>query len=1031
MSSPFLNPDPERVFYQSPLVIGLWDAFPVSPGHALIVPRRVVATWFEASREEQVAILDGIEAAKVAIEERVRPDGYNIGLNAGAAAGQTVFHLHVHVIPRFEGDVPDPRGGVRHVIPAKANYLVEPLAERVREAWRPSSGRLISHRLLPELVHDLDQAQEVQFAVAFLMRSGYRLIADRLHDLLVQRQGRATILTGDYLDVTDPEALQSLLDLSVEPAVENRLQLFVFGAQQAQISFHPKSYLFVSRQGQAAAYVGSSNLSESALTSGIEWNYRVSQATAEVQENFRKLLFHPATQRLTQQWLDQYRARRQKPSGIPVVEAPAAPPRPHRVQEEALQALEQTRAEGNQAGLVVLATGVGKTWLAAFDSQPFHRVLFVAHRDEILQQAFRTFRALRPTARLGFFTGKEKNPNKDVLFASVATLTRHYLEFHPSSFDYIVMDEFHHACASSYRRLLDYFAPQFLLAITATPERSDGGDLLSLCNGNVVYRCDLAQAIERELLVPIRYHGVPDTVDYAQIPWRKDQFDPHSLEHALATETRAQNCWEQFSALAGQRTVAFCCSQRHADYMANFFQSKGARAVAVYAGPDSAPRSESLQLLADGELDILFSVDIFNEGTDLPQVDTVMMLRPTNSRVLWLQQLGRGLRKATEKTHLTVIDYIGNHRIFLQKLRLVFSELAACSKLRDSDLKSLLQRLQKGNLELAPGCHVTYQLQAIDIIEQLLRRSREQSQVCLDWINDFVAEHGRRPTASQAYYAGFNPRAVSKEAGWFGLLAQHQLLGDREQAALEENAPFLDYLASTRMSKAYKMSLLEAYFALQGVDDSSDGTALAKPTPIAELTEAFVQQTRRSALLCKDVSIDLNRLSEVRALLENQPIDAFCKGEGSKFFRYIDGLFACSVHTRQREVLLDMAREIVRWRLDEYLQRASRPLTDFEAKVSQSQGRPLLFLDRKAFPQTPQGECNVLADGKSLLAFFVKVALNKVVEPGSTQNLLPEILRGWFGPNAGQPGTSHRVRFTLQDGTWTMSPVRAPDNDES
>ena len=272
--SPFLNPDPERVFYKSELAIGLWDAFPVSPGHALIVPRRVVPTWFEATREEQIALLDGIEAAKRAVEAKYQPDGYNIGINAGAAAGQTVFHLHVHVIPRYRGDVEDPRGGVRHVIPSKANYLLNPKptggASLARERVVSAPGRLVYQHLLPGLSRDLDSAQNVRFAVAFLLKSGWKIIADRLWDLLVQRKGTAIILTGDYLDVSDPDALQNLLDLSQTPEVNGRLKARVFGATRAGRSFHPKAYLFVSTQGQSAAYVGSSNLSAPALTTGVE-----------------------------------------------------------------------------------------------------------------------------------------------------------------------------------------------------------------------------------------------------------------------------------------------------------------------------------------------------------------------------------------------------------------------------------------------------------------------------------------------------------------------------------------------------------------------------------------------------------------------------------------------------------------------------------------------------------------------------------------------------------------------------------------
>ena len=342
----------------------------------------------------------------------------------------------------------------------------------------------------------------------------------------------------------------------------------------------------------------------------------------------------------------------------------------------ALSALEETRAAGNKAGLVVLATGLGKTWLSAFDTNrpEFRRVLFVAHREEILTQALDTFRRMRPEARLGSLHGRDQGPDAEVVFASIQTLSRreHLERFSPDAFDYVVVDEFHHAAAATYRKLIAHFRPKFLLGLTATPERSDGGDLLALCQQNLVYRCDLVEGVRKELLAPFHYFGVPDEVDYTNIPWRSTRFDEEALTTAVATQRRAENALEQFRKRAARRALGFCVSQRHADFMAAFFNERGLRAVAVHSGPTSAPRAASLEQLAAGDLDIVFAVDMFNEGVDLPTLDTVMMLRPTESRILWLQQFGRGLRKAAGKERLTVIDYIGNHRVFLLKPQTLF-----------------------------------------------------------------------------------------------------------------------------------------------------------------------------------------------------------------------------------------------------------------------------------------------------------------------------------------------------------------------
>ncbi|MGH9389927.1 MAG: DEAD/DEAH box helicase family protein, partial [Vicinamibacteria bacterium] len=481
----------------------------------------------------------------------------------GAAAGQTVFHLHVHVIPRYRGDVSDPRGGVRSVVPGRANYQAAPIepglltADRAEAvALAPELGRDLPHAraliaggddpLLPHVLAHLAQASKADLAVAFVLESGIALLREHLRDFLT-REGRLRILTGTYLDVTDPNALLELLDLSEQ--YPGRVELRVFEATQQ--SFHPKAYLFYDTSGEGVALVGSSNLTRPALQRGIEWNFRSIPSRdragfAAVGEAFEALLRHPAVREVTVDWVDAYRARR-KPEpakGGVAAELPAPPPEPHEIQRRALAALEATRASGNTAGLVVLATGLGKTWLSAFDSArpEYRRILFVAHREEILSQARDTWRRIRPDAHLGLYTGAEKVPDAEIVFASIQTLGRktNLEHFSPRHFDYIVIDEFHHAAAATYRRAIEYFEPRFLLGLTATPERTDGGDLLALCQENLVFRCDLAEGIRLGLLSPFHYFGVPDEVDYANIPWRSSRFEEEALTEALATRSRAE-----------------------------------------------------------------------------------------------------------------------------------------------------------------------------------------------------------------------------------------------------------------------------------------------------------------------------------------------------------------------------------------------------------------------------------------------------------------------------------------------------------
>ncbi len=994
MNCPFCHPSPSRVFSSGPLTLGLWDAFPVSRGHALLIPRRHIATWSEATPAEQLELTRAIAIAQGQTPEA---DGFNVGMNLGPAAGQTVPHLHLHVIPRFQGDVPDPRGGIRGVIPDKANY------------WHglPHSAPLVSGEsdpLGPHLAAYLEHSQRADMAVAFIQVSGLERLWPDLERLL-QRQGQLRIVTGDYLGVTDPDALQRLLLLRERHPGQIVLRVFEARSQ----AFHPKAYIFTDALGMATSLVGSSNLSESALGSGLEWNGRDPFGGAYAAQAFERLLQHPSVVELSAEWLAAYRARRPAPlllggaslagegeqrvtQTAPLENAPVY--HPNGIQREALEALEATRAEGNQAGLVVLATGLGKTYLAAFDSRTFERVLFVAHRNEILDQASNSFARVRPQAHIGFYHGEQKDPGAQILFANIATLQNHLDRFAPDAFDYLIIDEFHHAASTGYRKVIDYFRPRFFLGLTATPERTDGGDLLGLCLQNLVYRCDLVRGIGDELLCPFRYFGVPDLVDYSNVPWRSGRFDPEALELALAAEARAENSYEHYRALAQSRTLAFCCSQRHADYMGEFYRSKGLRVAVVHSGAHSDGRSDSLRRLSEGELDILCCVDMFNEGLDVPAIDTVIMLRPTESRVLWLQQLGRGLRVHPGKTHLTVIDYIGNHRSFLHKPQLLFEMAGGTLALRKA-----LDQLRQGTVTmgLPAGCEVTYDPAAIDLLEAFVSQRPENA---LDaFYAEFTELHGRRPLALEAYQARVNPGAARLSHGsWIGYVSAHSGL-----QLSESQRAFLADLERTEMSKSYKIVLLQAMIGLGKFPGS---------IAIDELAREFARLMARSARLTADLSVDVRDLRAVRQLVIKNPVAAWT---GGKYFAYEDGVFRCLLSQADQA----LTSEIADWCLARYLDRSRGPI----CKIMQASGKPIVKLNDKLRSQLPEGPTALWADGTEYQAEFVKIALNVIRPLDGGANALPEVLRGWFGPGAGANGTRHEVQFERRDGRWVMEPA--------
>ncbi|MHB2165629.1 DUF3427 domain-containing protein [Alsobacter sp. R-9] len=1035
MTCPFCSIDRSRVAFEDEIILALWDGFPVNEGHLLIVPKAHAATWDDLSPLQKAAIWSALDRAQALIRERHRPDGFNVGFNQGAAAGQTVFHFHLHVIPRYAGDVADPRGGVRHVIPAKANYLAEG-GPSGPSAASGSSGELdavdVSRRLvrggemdhlLTHLRERLDRATHCDIAVAFLMDSGARLIVEHLRDFLT-RGGKARLLVGDYLQVTEPVALRRLNDLALAPA-RGSFDLRVYEAQDK--SFHLKTYIFLTGR-DGVAFVGSSNLSQSALTDGIEWNYRViassdAQGFCEITAGFEDLFHSCSTRRVDEAWIARYEQERATPDWkqAGLAEDPPAPiPTPHALQIEALEALEATRADGFTAGLVVLATGLGKTWLAAFDSDrpAFQRVLFVAHREEILGQAIETFRRIRPAASIGRIDGSNRDERADLTFASVQTLGRlnHLTRFAPDAFDYIVVDEFHHAAATTYRRIIDHFSPKFLLGLTATPERMDGGDLLALCQENVVFEASVTRGIATGLLCPFQYWGVPDTVDYENIPWRNARFDLDELTAAVATEARAQNALDQFRKHGAQRCIAFCCSQRHADYMADFFRARGVKAVAVHSGSGSAPRTTSLQQLAEGQLEVIFSVDVFNEGVDVPAIDTVLMLRPTESTVIWMQQFGRGLRRAPEKPHLNVIDYVGNHRTFLTKLRSI-AAMTGMEANSDGALRRVLDAVRSGGLDLPDGCSVTYDLEAVDSLSTLLRPT-STDQALEAFYRDFLAQHGARPTAVEAFHEGFSPRSNS-DRSWLGFVARMEGLSAAEGAAWSQTRTLLEQLEKTEATRSYKIILLLAMLAAD---------ALPGSIALADLTQQVSRLAARMAKVRADFSVDVEDAAALQRLLVANPVRALVEARGTggvSYFRLNDGRFETTFTVSERAAFKELAREILDWRLAQYLSRKDPIVRDIICRVSRATGdRPILFLPNSAESLgLERGPLVVTVDGGEREAVVAKIAINVLRRPGTDENELPDVLRRWFGPDAGLPGRGERVKLIPTGGTWKMEPL--------
>jgi len=1054
VTSPFLDRDPADWVASNELAFAIRDAFPVSEGHTLIVTRRPVPTWFEATPEEQAAVMELVEAVKRELDEQLAPDGYNVGFNAGEAAGQTVMHLHVHVIPRYRGDMDDPRGGVRHVIPAKGNY---------QRPHHPLATGGEGDPLLARVEPLFELATDVAIVAAFVQQSGLARLRGSI-DSALARGARLRILTGDYLNITQAAALEDLLDWmsstsgdaeltdSDDPITEG---MAARGNLQARVievatlegrtrAFHPKSWRFEG-PGQAVLYVGSSNISRSALETGIEWNLRVDRdrdavAYAAAVEAFDTLWSRARP--LDTDWLATYAERARVaavalPPGEEEAEPLAPPPDPHEVQDAALASLAETRAMGHRRGLVVLATGLGKTWLAAFDVAAFAdelgrppRVLFLAHRAEILRQAAQTFRTMLrprwPGTRVTWFAGQDGSLDGDLVFASVQKLARrvHLDRLDPHAFEYVVVDEVHHATADSYRRILDRLEPLFVLGLTATPDRADEADVLGLLDDNLVHRADLGLGIEIGMLVPFDYFGLKDDVDYSptSIPWRNRRFDPVELARAVQTERRMEQMWEAWQAHPGQRTLVFCASIAHAVYVRDWLLERGVSAAAVHSEDSSDPRDASLGALADGGLAALCSVDVFNEGVDLPDVDRVVMLRPTESPVVFMQQLGRGLRRPRDggKDRLTIIDFVGNHRIFLDRVRRLLS-------LASRDGAALVAQLldAPGPLELPHGCSVDVELEAKDVLRRLLPRGGSEVE---RMYRELHASRGERPTAGELQRMGYLPstlRLSGAHASWFEFVRSEGHLDPEELHVLDGARAWLAELETTAMSKCFKMVVLEALI---------EADALGSGLPLGELARRSHAILARSPELFRDVDDD--ELAELQPANESKwlaywkknPIKAWTERTKKKtrlWFRVDGDRFVpeLPIPAGARATFVVMTRELVDYRLAQYRSRnrGGEPGRSFDCKVTWNQRDPILKLpSRGDCADVPSGETDVrLPDGRVWTFGFAKEFVNVARPVGTPRNQLPDLLRGWYGPNAGHPGTDFHVRFeSTPDGWW-------------
>ena len=533
-----------------------------------------------------------------------------------------------------------------------------------------NSNKLITNtqnqNMLNELQKSLKECKSFYFSVAFINFSGLQLLLDTLKEL--QEKGvQGKIITSTYLNFTDPNALEKI------KSFEN-IDLKVFVTDK-EIGFHTKAYIF-ENEDNYKVIIGSSNITQSALKSNIEWNVEIisKEEAPFIQDVLKKYNnIWEISENVDDEFLEKYEAfinqlkNHNKAKNIIFENLKTITP--NAMQKRAIENLDRLRNHGENKALVIAATGTGKTYMSAFDVKEYNpkRLLFLVHRGEILNKAKETFEKLLKdkSIKTGLFTGNIKEKEANYLFATIQTMHKHFNEFDKNHFDYIIIDEAHHAASNTYLNVLNYFTPKFTLGMTATPERSDNNNIFDLFDNNVALEVRLHEALDEELIIPFHYFGVTDIdgVDLSDV----DIDDIAELTKRLKVNERVDFIIDKMNFYGNdgdyRKCLGFCVSIEHAEFMAEEFNKRGIKSIALSGADSIDKRDEYIKRLEDNndDLEVIFTVDIFNEGVDIPAINTVLMLRPTNSPIIFIQQLGRGLRKHDSKEFLTVLDFIGNH----------------------------------------------------------------------------------------------------------------------------------------------------------------------------------------------------------------------------------------------------------------------------------------------------------------------------------------------------------------------------------
>ncbi len=676
----------------------------------------------------------------------------------------------------------------RHAPPARP---LTPIGESTLLTRAPGEPRLG-----PGLKREIETAEAVDVIAAFITRPGLRLLWPEL-EAFSRRGGKLRVLTTVFTGSTEVEAVEDVARL---PNASIRVS---YDVQRTRL--HAKAWLFTRhRDGEDlhTAYVGSANLTKTALSEGHEWTMKASaRDLPDVVKKFRgafEVLWNDAEfeeYQASDESRNRLRAalKAERTSSVSeALDTSFFTLSPFAYQAEILDKLVAERTlHGSTKNLVVAATGTGKTMVSAFDyarqvesAGVRPRMLFLAHRREILEQSRRTFRHVLRDGAFGELWVDGEEPTKfDHVFASVQSASRALAgKLAADHFTYVVVDECHHLPADSYQRLLAYLTPGILLGLTATPERSDGKSLLPDFNGRIAAELRLWHALEKQLLAPFEYYGLSDGVDLGHVKWSRTGYGVAELEGVYTgNEARVDLVVAQLrkrvSRLEGVRALAFCVSVKHAEYMAKALTERGLRAVAVHGESSEEARSSARGLLERREIQVICTCDLYNEGVDLPFVDTLLLLRPTASATLFMQQLGRGLRLHPEKTGCLVLDFIGQHRTEF-RFDAIYSALTGIAR------GGLREAVGEGFPYLPSGCVLELDAVAQKTVLESLRRQVPNARRLAEELREVAArQEGRPPTLREFLDAsGRDLEDVYEKGGGYTSLLARAGMGELDGA---------------------------------------------------------------------------------------------------------------------------------------------------------------------------------------------------------------------------------------------------------